>query len=193
MYKLEIVHDYSDTALHDILIPGRETHPASWQYPNAEDYYGEQLRNKNTIHILLRRDGVPIGYLLAIPHNEAVEDEELRQADLALTNDSERLYIETIEISSQYTQSLIGGKLCLMMLRALHEEAGKRGVVKFSMHVRMTTGLNVVLRKIYGDGLTLFRTIENWPFYNFEEPTEYIEGTYLFKPGKCLAQIRTLA
>jgi hypothetical protein len=26
--------------------------------------------------------------------------------------------------------------------------------------------------------LTLFRRIENWPFYNGEEPTEYIEGTY---------------
>jgi hypothetical protein len=29
-----------------------------------------------------------------------------------------------------------------------------------------------------GDLLTQFRTIENWPFYNCEEPTEYIKGTY---------------
>jgi len=152
--------------------------PESWHYADAEEYYGRQLCNKNTIHILLRRDQRPIGYLLAIPHNDAAHDEELRQADPDFTEDLDRLYIETMEIVPEYGRSLIGGRLCLMMLRSLVEEAGKRGINRFSMHARVTTGLNQALRKIYGDMLTQFRTIENWPFYNCEEPTEYIEATY---------------
>ena len=46
------------------------------------------------------------------------------------------------------------------------------------MHARVTTGLNQALRKIYGDMLTLFRWIDKFHFYNYEEPTEYIEVTY---------------
>lgn len=83
-----------------------------------------------------------------------------------------------MEIVPEFGRSLAGGRLCLMMLRALHEEAGKRGIFKFSMHTRVNNGLNKALRKMYGDMLTLFRRIENWPFYNSEETTEYIEGTY---------------
>jgi len=116
---------------------------------------------------------------MAIPHNDAVHYEELRQADPDLVEDPDRLYIETMEIVPEYGRSLLGGRLCMMMLRALVEEAGKRGINSFSMHARVTTGLNRALRKIYGDMLTQFRTIESWPFYNGEEPTEYIEATYL--------------
>lgn len=179
MYSVEAVKKgYSSAMLHDILAAYHAAIPASWHYPAAEEYFGKLLGDENTIHILLRRDERPIGYLLAIPHNDAMYDEELRQADPDLAEDPERLYIETMEIVPEYVRSLAGGRLCLMMLRALHEEAGKRGLVKFSMHARVTTGLNQALRKIYRDMLTKFRTIENWPFYNGEEPTEYIEITY---------------
>jgi len=107
-----------------------------------------------------------------------VQDEELRQADPALTKDFERLYIETMEIVPEYGRSLAGGRLCMMMLQTLAVEAAARGINRFSMHARVTTGFNQALRKIYGFMLTQFRTIENWPFYNGEEPTEYIEATY---------------
>ena len=130
---------------------------------------------------MLRRELRPIGYLLAIPHNDAVHNDELRQADPDLIEDPDRLYIETMEIVPEFGRSLAGGRLCLIMLKALHEEAGKKGINRFSMHVRVTTGLNQVLRKIYCDMLTQFRLIDNWPFYNGEEPTEYIEGTYPMK------------
>jgi hypothetical protein len=178
LYNVEVVKGYSDAVLLDILGIASHDEPESWQYPNAEEYYGETLRDENTIHILLRRDQRPIGYLLAIPHNDAVHDDELRQADPDLDEDPDRLYIESMEIVPEFGRSLAGGRLCLMMLRALHKEAGKRRIFKFSMHTRVNNGLNTALRKIYGDMLTQFRTIENWPFYNCEEPTEYIEGTY---------------
>jgi hypothetical protein len=177
-YTVEVIKGYSSSILRDILTISSEAEPESWQYPNAQEYYGETLRDENTIHILLRRDQLPIGYLLAIPHNDAVHDEELRQADPGLVEDPDRLYIETMEIVPEFGRSLAGGRLCLMMLRTLIEEAGKRGIFSFSMHTRVNSGLSSALRKIYGSMLTQFRRIENWPFYNGEEPTEYIEGTY---------------
>ena len=45
------------------------------------------------------------------------------------------------------------------------------------MHARVSSGLSQALRKLYGDMLTGIRRIERWPFYNGEEPTEYIEVT----------------
>jgi hypothetical protein len=178
VYSVDAVRGYSDAMLCDILAAYHDAMPESWHYPDAEEYFGTLLHDENTIHILLRRDQRPIGYLLAIPHNDAVHDEELRQADPDLAEDPDRLYIETMEIVPEYGRSLAGGRLCMMMLRALVEESGKRGIHSFSMHARVTTGLNQALRKIYGDMLTQFRTIESWPFYNGEEPTEYIEATY---------------
>jgi hypothetical protein len=83
-----------------------------------------------------------------------------------------------MEIVAEYARSLIGGKLCFKMLHALTGEAEKRGMNKFSMHARISTCLNKALRRMYGDMLTQFQLIENWPFYNHEEPTEYIEATY---------------
>lgn len=164
--------------LCDILAAYHDAMPESWHYPDAEEYFATLLRDDKTIHILLRRERRPIGYLLAIPHNDAVHDEELRQADPDLIEDPDRLYIETMEIVPEIGRSLAGGRLCLMMLRTLIEEAGKRGIFSFSMHTRVNSGLSTALRKIYGNMLTQFRRIENWPFYNGEEPTEYIEGTY---------------
>ena len=178
MYSIELIRNHSDYVLQDILSVYCSALPKSWHEPNAENYFGEQLYNKNTIHLLLRREGRPIGYLLAIPHNDAVHDNEMKLADPCLREDSERLYVEAMEILPEFTRSLVGGKLCLMLLRALHDEAGKREIFKFSMHTRISTGLNQSLRKIYGDMLTLFRRIDNFYFYNCEEPTEYIEGTY---------------
>lgn len=178
MYSIELVREYSDDVLNDILAVYRSALPTSWHYPDDANYFGEQLHNRDTIHLLLRREGRPVGYVLAIPHNDAVHDNELILADPYLTEDPNRLYVEEMEILPEFTRSLAGGKLCLMLFHALREEAGKRGFFKFSMHTRISTGLNRTIRKVYGDMLTLFRRIDNFYFYNYEEPTEYIEGTY---------------
>ena len=173
MYSVDILREFNEANLHDVLTAYRSAMPESWHFPDTDEYYAGQLRNRNSIHVLLKKNSLPIGYLLAIPHNEAIADAELRSADPKLFAELHRLYIETMEIAPEYARSLVGGKLCLMMLRTLHEEAWKRGINKFSMHVRISTGLNMALRKIYGDMLTTFRKIDNWPFYNGEEPTEY--------------------
>ena len=176
MYSIELIREYSDDVLYDILAVYHSALPTSWHYPGAASYFGKQLHNKNTIQLLLRRDGRPVGYLLAIPHNDAVCDMELKLADPYLIEDPNRLYVEEMEVLPEFTRSLAGGKLCLMMLSTFIEEAGTRGIHKFSMHARVTTGLNQALRKIYGDMLTLFRRVDKFSFYNYEEPTEYIEG-----------------
>lgn len=178
VYSVEAVRGYSYAMLRDILAAYRDAMPENWHYSDAEEYFGKLLRDENTIHILLRRDERPIGYLVAIPHNDAAHDEELWQADPDLTEDPDRLYIETMEIVPEYGRTLIGGRLFLLMSKALLDEAGKRGINKFSQHARVTSGLSRAFQKLYGDMVTQVRRIENWPFYNGEEPTDYIEGTY---------------
>lgn len=178
MYTVEAVRGYSDENFQNIVSVYKSAMPETWHYADMEEYYDGQLHNANAIHILLWKGEMPIGYLLAIPHNEAIREEELRAADSKLIEDPERLYVETMEIVPQFQKSLLGGKLFLMMSKALLDEAGKRGIHKFSQHARVTSGLSRAFQKLHGDMVTQVRRIENWPFYNGEEPTDYIEGTY---------------
>jgi len=90
-----------------------------------------------------------------------VHDEELRQADPELAEDSDRLYIETMEIVPEFGRTLAGGRLFLLISKALLDEAGKRGVNKFSQHARVASGLSRAFQKLYGDMVTQVRRIEN--------------------------------
>jgi len=98
------------------------------------------LRNPRAIHLLLRRTAQPVGYLLAIPHDEAIAVPGLRTADPELAGDPARLYVETMIILPAYAHSLQGGKLCLLLLDHFCEIAGVQGCNRFSMHARVTSG-----------------------------------------------------
>jgi hypothetical protein len=178
MYAVERLVGTSPQALEELLAVYRAGLPASWHYADAASYYAGQLQNPRAIHLLLRRAAEPVGYLLAIPHDEAIAEAELRGADPERTADPERLYVETMEIVPECARTLTGGRLCLLLLDTLGKVAGQRGLNRFSMHARVSSGLSRAVRRIYGDMVTCTRRIESWPFYNGEEPTEYIELTY---------------
>lgn len=177
-YSVEIIEDDTESALLDILSAYQVALPAKFQYPDAKDYFRSQLRNPHAIHVLLRKSEEPIGYILAIPHNEAIQDPELVAADPALQEDPDRLYVDTMEIAPHCLKTLIRGKLFLLMSKALLDEGRRKGYTKFSQHARVISGLSEAFQKLHGDTVTLVRRVENWPFYNYEEPTDYIEGTY---------------
>lgn len=178
MYRVDVIRGRSAAVLGEILALSRAATPSNWAYPDEEEYYGAQLENPRAIHLLLRRGEAAVGYLLALPLDEVLADEEFRRADPELRVEGDRLYVETMAILPQFSDTLIGGRLCLLLLDGLAEEAGRQGLNRFAMHSRISTGLSRALRKIYGDMLTIRRRIENWPYYGGTEPTEYIELTY---------------
>lgn len=178
MYRVDVIRGRSDATLREILALSRATTPASWTYPDEAEYYAAQLDNDQAIHLLLRRGDEIIGYLLALPLDEVLADEEFRRADPALCPEPGRLYVETMAVLPHFGHSLLGGKLCLLLLDAVGEEAGRRGLNRFAMHARVSTGLSRALHKLYGAMITSTRRIERWPYYGGAEPTEYIELTY---------------
>lgn len=166
----EIISEYNSQILADILNIDKESFEK--QYDDVEEYYKEALENKDNINVILRDGEKVVGYLLAIPHNDAVED--LKSADPEFKEDKERLYVETIAVHPEYR---IGGG-AFKMIFTMIEEAGKRGINKFSMHVRVKGGLSAAVQKCFGKMITKVNRIENWPYYENGEPTDYVEGTY---------------
>jgi len=142
-------------------------------WDDSADYIREKLEDAKNINIILKDDGMVVGYLLAVPHNDALA--ELKDADSVLREDAARYYVELVEILSGRRRG-IG---LLKLLFRIVEEAEKRfGVNKFSMHARVNTGLSRVVQKYFGNMITSVRRIEHWKYYCGEEPVDYIEGTY---------------
>ncbi len=164
---VEVVDDYDDEVLKDILFINRNVFPNGWQYHDAEDYYKNRLQNKNSIHILLKDDGNRVGYLHAIPHNEAVE--ELKNDDPAMSEDENAYYIETVGILPAFRKKRGFSK----MLAAFINESKKRGITKFSLHARVNNKFSEIIQKKFK--VAPLRRIQKWKYYNFEEPTDYIE------------------
>lgn len=177
--KIEIVSAFDKAVLKGILDVKKKSFPDGWEYEDAAEYYKEALENPRNIHIVLRKGKEMAGYLLAVPHNDVALDEEMMEADPEIKGDAERYYIETMEIIPELQKTLSGGKIFFKMLYKLFDEAETRfGINKFSMHARVSAGTSEVIRKYFGDMITEVRRIENWRFYNGQEPTDYMEGIY---------------
>lgn len=170
MQTTEVVNGYDPKHLAAILEIDRNSFDE--QYEDAEEYYHEALENPENINVFLKEGEKNVGYILAIPHNVALED--LNKVDPEMKADSKRFYVETIEILPDYRK----GRGFLKMILTLIDEAGKRGVDNFSMHARVENGLSNVVQKYFRKMIRKVRRIENWPYYYNGEPTDYIEGTY---------------
>jgi len=167
--QAEVVKTFDADVLQNILSIERSSFPKAWIYDKAEEYYGRMLSAKANINILLTETGQKIGYLLAIPHNDAVKD--LSSDDPKMEGDLLKYYIETIAIRAEYR----GKKGFSILLGKLIEECKKRGIHKISMHARVSNHLSEIIQKKLA--ITEIRRIEKWAYYNFEEPTDYIEAT----------------
>lgn len=173
MQTEEIIYGYDPSVFAEILEIDRASFEK--QYEDVEEYYKEAMKNKNNINVVLKDGGKAVGYLLAIPHNEALSD--LKDIDVEMKEDDLRFYVETIAVHPEYR---VGGG-AFKMIFAMIQEAGKRGINKFSMHVRVEGGLSASVQKCFGKMITTVRRIENWPYYENREPTDYVEGTYSLK------------
>jgi len=168
MLTAEVIHKFDENIVDDIVRIHSNSFPAGWVYADAREYYSIMLRNKSNIHIIFNDNGKRAGYLLAIPHDVAIE--ELKNDDPEIEKDSGKYYIETIGIIPESR----GKKGLSFMLQKLVEECRDRGIKRISLHARISNNLSEIIRKKFE--IIKTRRIEKWRYYNFEEPTDYIEA-----------------
>ncbi len=167
MMQTDIIKAFDPAVLQAILQILRNSFPETWIYDDAEEYYGRMLRSTKSINILLKDSGKNVGFLLAIPQNDAVE--EIKENDPEMRVDSATYYIETVGILPEFR----GEKGFSVLLEKIIEECKKRGINKISLHARVSNHLSEIIQKKYRTaGL---RRIRKWAYYNFEEPTDYME------------------
>jgi len=168
MLNAEVLHHFDKNIIREIVIIKRDSFPHGWAVRDAEEYYGGMLRSEKNIHIILNDNGKKAGYLLAIPQSDAVE--ELKNDDPGMKKDPKGYYIETVGILPESR----GKKGLSLMLEKLVGECRKRGINKISLHARIINNFSKIIRKKFGTAE--IRRIEKWRYYNFEEPTDYIEA-----------------
>jgi ribosomal protein S18 acetylase RimI-like enzyme len=158
LQHITVVNNFNEKYLSDILMLEKECFPKEWQYPDAVEYYRKMLSDKNNIHILWTHNQNTIGYLLAKPHNNALED--LTLYDQEMTNDSDRIYLETIQILPLYRGK--GGMKKLIF--GMCHEANKREIYMFSIHARTINNFNLKIKKLFNGMITKVRTIKSWKY-----------------------------
>lgn len=163
----EVINVFSPEVLKAILFIQSNSFPKEWEFDDAEEYFKGMLDTHKNINILLSDNGKKIGHLLAIPHNDAVRD--LQNDDPELREDPSKYYIEIVGILPEFRGK--GG--LSKMLDKLINECKKREIKKISMHARVNNRFSVIIQSKFR--INEIRRIENWKYYNHEEPTDYIE------------------
>ena len=131
-------------------------------------YYKECLLDHKCVNIALIDNAKVVGYLLATPHNWAVR-EMIAGDDPKMKRSMDKYYIETVGILESHRG--VGG--LSLMLNKLCEFLREHGIFIVSLHARVSNGLSAVFQKKF---IVLEkRTIKNWPYYDGNEPTDYLE------------------
>jgi ribosomal protein S18 acetylase RimI-like enzyme len=166
MLKAEVVRSIDDTIVRDTVSISRDSFPPGWSCGNSEKLYGQVLRRHHTVLIVLRDNKSNVGFLFAVPHNDAVED--LKNDDPLMKEDANTYYVQNIAILPGYRRKLALGKI----LALLREELRKRDIFTVSMHARVSNGLSRTIQ----DRIKIveIRRIDTWKYYGNEEPTDYI-------------------
>jgi len=166
--KTEVAYNNDENMVKDIISIKGTSFPSGWEYSDAQEYYSEMLKHMNNVNIFLKNDEKRIGYLLAIPHNNAVI--ELRNDDPLMRKDASRYYLETVAILPEYRKKNGFSSL----LKTLKQELEKRGVHNISLHARVANDFSLIIQKKLK--ITHVRRIVRWKYCNYEEPVDYIEA-----------------
>lgn len=168
---MEVVKDFNPALVKELLELEQQAFPPEMQFAEGESYYSDCLRDRANINIVMcNHEGKVIGYVVAVPLSNVYES--LKQYDPDIGNESERLYVDTI-------QTLPGERQAfgfIQLLNAMFDEALRLGTNKFSLHARQKNGLSKLVLRLFPTAKRL-RTIENW--YGWGEPFDYIEGKYI--------------
>ena len=168
-----VAKGFDEKLLNSILILEKECFPEDWQYDDAEEYYTKMLGDPKNINVFLRDRGKNVGYILARSHNESVDEMVEYDPDFKKNSNEDRFYIETIQILPSNRNR--GGSRSLLL--AVCEEGKRRGINKFSIHIRTVNRFNEKLKNFFQGNITKVRKIAKWkPAAG--EPYEYIEWFY---------------
>jgi ribosomal protein S18 acetylase RimI-like enzyme len=168
MFQVEVLHSVDEIQIEDIVRIDRDSFPVGWAFSDAKEYFSEILKNKNNVRIILKNNGITVGYLLAVPHNVARKD--LLEDDPLVQEDASRYYIESVAILPAYRRK----NGLSEMLGVLVKELSKKEIYKISLHARISNKFSDFIQKKMK--VTQIRRIDSWKYYNFEEPTDYIEA-----------------
>jgi ribosomal protein S18 acetylase RimI-like enzyme len=166
----EVIKNFNEKTLEDVISVINSSMPADWPWGDRKKYFREMLGDKRNINILLKKDNEIVGYLLAKPYEIAFE--ELKNDDPEMQIDINRYYIEFIAISPDYR----GSYGYLDLANKMFEEAKKRGVNKFSTHIRKINGLSKSIQKLFSKDVTNARLVPSWRWCG-GEPFDYVEVT----------------
>ena len=169
---IEIIKEFTETALKEVLLLEKECFPKEWQYDGVAEYYTAMLKDRNNINIFLKDGDNIAGYLLAVPLKYVFDS--LKEYDSGLKLDEENdkitIYLETIQILPAFRG--MGGAKKLIM--TMCNEGKKMEMEKFSIHARKMNGLNEKVKKLFAGQIAESRSIDAW-HYGGNEPYEYIE------------------
>lgn len=141
----------------------------TWQ-DSDEDYYKDQFMNPRNINIVCQNEnGLIIGHVLAKPHNEAVEDYLIEDPAMK-KNEIEMFYFDYVTVDKAFSGKSLGMRLIIEMLK----EANRRGVFRFSGHIRVINGLSERIQHKFKNGIVVIRRIEEYVDCN-NEPFDYME------------------
>jgi len=163
---VEIVTESSETVINQIISLGKAAYPI-FSSGDKHSFYNDDLNNSNHINLVLKREGIIVGYLLAYPQDEACEN--LRDWDPRIPRGNSMYYVDTVQTMPDERNS--GG--FLILLYRLFEELRRRGVSEISGHLRQSNGFNRKIQKLFPD-VRYLHTVEN--FMNTGETYDYMES-----------------
>ena len=130
-------------------------------------------------------NGKIVGFLLATPHNTALESIKVTNPERRLIKeDKNRYYINWVVVLPECQ----GKGLCSELLLNLFEKLSKIGIYRISVHSRVSSGLSEIINKKLV--VTEKRSIDQKKYNEGIQPTDYIEASFkinednnLFKPA----------
>lgn len=111
------------------------------------------FENPANMHVILKKGEVAIGYLLATPHNDAVE--ELKGDDAEIDLDDCCYYLDQIAVIPEEREGL----KFLLLVDALIEKLQQQGIRRISSHILATEKLHILIARKFRRRLILRRKV----------------------------------
>jgi len=173
IFKVLCPSDFTQEIVNQVISLGMRS--GTWQDSDMA-YYKDQFLNPRNINIICQNEnGLIIGYILAKPHNEAMQD-YLVEDPAMKKSETGMFYVDNVNVDETASGKSLGIRLINKMILESH----KRGVSRFSMHCRVINGLSQKIQGIFKEGLDIVRRIQNYEDCN-NEPFDYMEIVVLPK------------
>lgn len=169
IFRLLSPIDFTTEVVNKVIDLGKKS--GMWHDPDL-DYCKAQFLNPNNINIVYQNEsGLITGYIVAKPHNEAVQDYLVEDPAMKMSN-IKMFYIDIVITDAKQNHASVGMSLINEMIR----ESNRRGAFRFSLHCRVINGFSKIIQRKFKRGIEVVRRIDHYIDCN-DEPFDYIEGT----------------